>query len=341
MRLTDLLPRLAAASLLALVACNGKDDEAADTDAPVTDADTDTDADADADTDTDTDSDTDADCQAVIDTVDPEPNNQLVPLDQVISVRFDSPILASDPWSLAVDGVSGSASLDGDMRGATFVPDAPLANDTLYMIDAAVCGDSAQASFRTLPPPVADADIEGITYAVAFDDVEITEPPNAALLETFLPIEYILVQVSEVDAIAQSIVAAGAVATLVDGVPEVDCGASVGGINVDFAMNPYFSMGPEVLFIDAGDVVVPIRDFTLLGRFSADGTEIVDVRVSGLVDLSQEPVGLNCQTVANLTNGTCLPCSQGAVTSDCLLLDAVAPNGPIDPRFDIDLACGF
>ncbi len=327
-------------SVLFLAAASGGSKDSDTTDVPAdadTDADTDSDADTDADADTDTD--TDVDCYATIASVDPDPGYQLTPTDQIVVVTFDQAIAATDPWSLELVGVTGSAVLDTDGMGASFTPDAPLANDTVFTVDASVCSDSATSTFRTLPAPVDGPDLEGRAYGVPFDTLNITEPQNSAALSALLPIDFLAVQVGSYDAGTNTLSALGAVAVLEGKDPVLDCGAAIDAIDVDFDLNPYFSMGPTVLSIDAGAETIDAIDFTLLGRFNADASEIQNVQVSALIDLTGQTGLLSCSTISTVANGTCEACYVGAPTMECLVLEATAPAGFENPALDIQNIC--
>jgi len=330
--------------VLFLAACGGdKDDDTTDsipTDADAdTDTDTDADADADADADSDADTDTDVNCDATISSVDPDPNYRLAPIDQVVTVTFDKAIAASDPYNLEIAGVAGAQNLEADMMTLTFTPDSPLAYDTMYTVNASVCSDVASSTFATLPEPLDGSTLEGRSYGVPFDTLNITEPANSAALSALLPIDWLAVQVGAYDPKANELTALGAVAIDEKGVPTLDCGAAIGDIGVGFDLNPYFSMGPTILTIDAGTAQVDAIDFTLLGRFNDDGTEIQDVSVYALIDLSEMGAPLDCATIALLASGTCEPCTAGAPTSDCLVLEGDAPAGYEDPALDIEGIC--
>ena len=337
---------LALAPLL-LLACNsgGKLSEGSDT--PTADADADTDADADADTDADADADTDADadadtdCNATVAVIDPAPAAADVPVDQVVTVTLDQAIQPTDPWSIELIGVSGSSALAGDGMSVSFTPDADLARETSYTVEAEVCGNFATTSFTTLPAPLPASDIEGRTYLIAFDELDISQPVNSALLSTCLPVDFVAVEIDEVDEMAGTMHAWGTTADSEKGGVEVSCGNAADAGTVDFANNPSFSMGPTTLTLagPSNEPDIPVREFTLTGRFNADGTEILDVTVYALVDMTAEPGGVSCQFAAGLTNGTCLPCTVGATTDECLLLEATAPQGRAQPGLSITGTC--
>ncbi len=325
-------------SVLFLVACGG-DKSGDDTDTVPSDADTDTDADTDVDTDTDTDTDTDVNCDALISSVDPDPGYLLSTVDQVVTVTFDKAIAAGDPWSLDITGVAGTSNLEADMMTATFTPDADLSYDTTFTVHAAVCNDLATSTFSTLPEPIDTKSLEGRAYGVPFATLNITEPQNSAALSALLPIDVLAVQVGTVDPKTNNLNALGAVAIDDNGVPALDCGAAIDDVELDFTLNPYFRMGPTVLSIDAGADTIDAIDFEILGRFNADASEIQDVSVSALIDLTGQTGVLSCATIATVANGTCDPCYAGAPTNECLVLEATAPAGFEDARLDIAADC--
>ncbi|MEQ1500812.1 MAG: Ig-like domain-containing protein [Myxococcota bacterium] len=325
---------------IAFIACS--EDPKTDTDGGTTPADDgDADTDADADSDTDTDSDADADCTATIVAVDPADGATLVPLDAEVTVSFDAAITATDPLSIDVSGATGTVALAGDGLSATWT--GALDPDTAYTVNANVCTDTSSTTFTTLPPSIDPSTVEGNTYAIAWDDLNITEPQNSVAIELLIQVDAILAQVLAIDPVTLLADAAATIGTDDGtGLLEPDCAIATVQ-TADFSLNPYFSIdGTISITIDSAGTAVDIEDFQLLARVSEDSSALEDVRISGLIATEQiNPPGVECANPAlSILAPTCVPCTTSA-SGDCMLFEANAAVAPVVAGVDIAGTCGL
>jgi hypothetical protein len=320
--------------IVTIAACSGKDKDA--TDDVVDSPDADADADADADTDTDTDADTD--CAATIVTIEPAPETFLVPLDTQVTATFSEPIAATDPYDIQVSGAPGTVTLAADGLSASWT--GTLEYETDYQISASVCDSSDQSSFRTLPEPIDPSLVEGGTFALPWEALDITEPGNDQALNLFITVDYILAQVLTVDGTTADTLSTVAYVDEETGaiLPECDVAAQQ---PADFTLNPYFQiLGNLQLVInpETGQVA-DLENFSLQARVSADGQLLTDVRLSGLVATEQIIEGEDCnsQTV-QLLSPTCVPCTISD-TGECLLFEGSAAEAVRNDSIDLYAYC--
>jgi hypothetical protein len=326
--------------LIAFLAACGKDKDTTEPDGnTVTDGDADTDADADGDTDP-------AACESTIATVDPEPGAEMIPLDQVVTVEFDVAVPSGGHYAMTMDnGATGTTALAADGLSMTFTPDAPLAPDTTYTVDVEVCDDTDSAAFTTLPPPVDTSLVEGNTYALAWDDIVITEPQNPELLQALIPIDYVLLQVIGIDTVTASADSAATVGTddgYGNAVPDCD---TIVRDDADFSLNPYYQFLDDLqITIDPNanpPTVADVEDFRLQARLSEDGTTITEISMRGLVAPEQFLDGLDCNSfVIQAMVPQCLPCSISD-TGQCMLLAGTADSALQQPALDLVSACAL
>jgi hypothetical protein len=250
-----------------------------------------------------------------------------------------SEAVAADEWSLMIDGVDGSSALADDGLSATFTPDAELTPLTDYDVSGTVCDAPFNATFTTAEA-ISSSAIEGVTYGLRYADLVYTEP--AALTSTLtaldlsVDISHIVVQVLEaVDATETLNVAAGT-AFDVEGTDTIDCEGVFVLNGVDYSANPTFVLGPQAIDLPLSkETVLTLEDFRLEGTFSESGDRILDVEVTGAIDV--RPAGVPCSLMAFLASGTCVACADGE--QECLVASAFASEALASETMDIGLDC--
>jgi hypothetical protein len=322
---------------LALTACSGGKDTTGDGNSDTLPSDSMSDADTDADSDSDTD--VEPACDSSIVGVDPEDGAIGVDADATVTVTFDVPITPDQPWSLEVVGATGTTQLAADGGSASWT--GTLAPDTNYDVNATVCDDTFASSFKTSPPPVDLLSLEGNSYVLDWDTVTLTEPGQAAVLNTLINVDQVLAQIINVDDVAET---AQALATI--GSPDAYGNAQpacdlVVAQTADFSKNPYFSIqGDMTIVVDASTGrTATIEDFSLLGMMSADGTAITNVELSGLAATEQFLTNADCNSpLVSILQPTCVPCTTSA-TGSCMLIEGTAPVANLQPALDISYTC--
>ena len=187
--------------------------------------------------------------------------------------------------------------------------------------------------------------LTGKTYLLRYSDLTYTDPSNLqstlAILELEVGIDYIMVQVEEVDTVAEELLAVAATGYDDDttgGGVTVDCGGAVRTSPADFSDNPTFVLGPEKIDLPLSkDTIITLEDFRLEGTFNKSGDAITDVIVTGGIDT--RPLGVTCSLIAFLSEGTCGACEDGAL--ECLQATAIADNALANPAVDILTECGL
>jgi hypothetical protein len=321
--------------MVALAACSGGDgkDVAEDGDT-VPDG-------GDADTDADSDSDTDADCTAVVTSVTPADGDNFVPLDAEVTATLSAAITDADPFEITVGDAQGTTTLASDGLSMTWV--GTLDAETDYTITANACDSSFEADIHTLPESIDLASLEGNTYAIPWQNIDIDEPSGQAvegLLNTFITIDYVLAQILTVDAGAQSADSIGT--TGVEGEIDIEpqCDAAVEQ-TADFTLNPYFRIEGDIQIpVDPENgVFTTVEDFSLLARMDEGGGSISDIRIHGLIATEDLLANNDCNSAGiALLVPTCLPCAASA-TGECMLFEGTAELALLQPTLDIDAIC--
>jgi hypothetical protein len=317
--------------LLLAFAC-GKGDSA-----PVNEADTDTDADADADTDTDTDADTDVPpepCSSTVTQIWPENGAVNVLPDSPIEVRYDTPITAANAWSVSIGGIAGQAALLPDGTGATFTPDAPLPHDATLTVSALVCDAAATSTFTTVHEPLPAASVEGRTYAVDYGSIDFVTP---SIANTLTPADWILIQVREVDEVAQTLSAVAGLGN--EPLPVPDCANSFDAGLADFSSNPQFTVGPTDFILPFGVDLVTIEDFEVQALIGPGGGTLIDIVLLGALDTRGITQIDNVCQLSAILGSPCQACRDGV--NRCLPVFAEAPQGDNYPGVDVIGTCGL
>ncbi|MCK6522718.1 Ig-like domain-containing protein [Myxococcota bacterium] len=328
-------------ALLALAAC-GKDSVSIneDSDAPATDSAVEGDADADSDADSDTDSDSDADlpCEAEIISVTPEDGDVEVAVDATIVALFSAEVTEADA-SLSLTGpdglVGGELTMMSSGLGLSFTPSAPLERDAEYTISAEVCEDAEVAAFTTLGDPVSD--VAGYTYDVNLADVTWNSPKSASLLIGSIETSHLLFMVETIDTDAGTIELVGAAGWDDPNLEQYPCASPINFDPADFTSNPSFAVGPADATLVVSGYDVNVWDLGMSGTFAEDGESILNVQITGMLDVREFTVGSveACDAVIFLGD-KCVACPNDGVEG-CLEVDATmdaayyAPTVTLDP----------
>jgi len=263
------------------------------------------------------------DCVATVVSTDPLDGSTAFPASLPLSATFSAVVSGGD-ISLGIPGVTGVTRLNNDGMGATFTPDAPLAGSTDYSFTAGVCTDSVTVGFRTAGAPVDASGLTDRTYAIDFNDVQWLAPAGADLLTNQIPVEYILVHVTEANATAETIdssVAIGMTDTASGAVIQDPCQAPYDLGVQPFTTNPVFRVGPSTLTFDVQGSLAAVSDAFVEAVFVEQGDAIENVTISGQIDtrpLDQFAIlsGDLC-TDLGILSVTCVACdTDGAV--ECL-----------------------
>ncbi|MCK6515788.1 Ig-like domain-containing protein [Myxococcota bacterium] len=334
-------PTQLAFALFALAACS-KDSVSVDDDsgAPSTDSAVEGDADADADADSDTDSDSDADvpCEAEVISVTPEDGDEGVLVDATIVALFSAAVAEADA-SLSLSGpeglVSGETVMLSEGLGLSFTPSAPLARDAEYTITAEVCEDEALVSFSTVGDPVAN--VTGYTYDVNLADVTWNSPKSASLLIGSIETSHLLFMVESVDTVNDLIDLVGAAGWDETTLEQYPCASPIDFDPADFSTNPAFGAGPADATLVVSGYDVNVWDLGMSGTFAKDGESLLDVQITGMLDVREFTVGsAEACDVVTFLGDKCVACPNDGVEG-CLEVDATmdaayhAPGVSIDP----------
>ena len=117
-----------------------------------------------------------------------------------------------------------------------------------------------------------------------------------------------------------------------------DCGTVIAPDAADFSTNPRFGVGPTLFTFPFNETEIAIEDFVLMGQFTPATDEIVDIRVSGNIDVRELGLG-PCSFVAAIAGGTCVPCADGL--SECMPAEASSPLATLSDLVDIIDDCGL
>lgn len=257
-----------------------------------------------------------------------------------IRIQYNAEVTDADTWTLGLQpSVAGTATLNDDGLGATFIPDEPLDYETTYAIAAEACEDGALFTFTTGPEPLTDDDVEGKTYAVASPNIAFTSPPPAVIALVGGFADYILVQIDDIDDVSREFTANAGAANVVNGVTTLDCQFAFDAGVGDFTNAPLIDVGPTEFILPLGGNNITVEDFELSGEIGPSGDSIRDLSITGAIDTRTINIGLDVCLLALGAGLNCVPCNDGAPR--CLNLAATATQGDWDPALDISGTCAL
>lgn len=298
--------------LLTLIACSGGGDDDGKTD---TDGVTDS-PDGDDDDDDTAGDDDDDDCgNDVAETVPESGATDAFYRTDVVAVLDE----ADSGASIAVDGVTGTNSIDGTV--VYFTPDAPLTNGSSYTATLTYeCGEETwDFTVGDVGGATDEASLPGNTYSLDLASGTWVKPAGVGdLIGGLIGDVEVLFGVISVDAKGGTIPMIGA---LGDGNGNQDVCVPT----LDFPVaptweNPYWEVVTPTLDITVDSFTISVSDVTLGGAFTADGSAIEGGVLKGSIDT--RPLvdavakggsdGAVCGLVTSLASGVeCVPCGDG------------------------------
>ncbi len=289
------------------------------------------------DTETDTDLPTTSDpvCEAVVLGVSPADGTAAVTVESEIVATFSLPAVA--PTIVLDPAVSGVLTIADDGLSATYTPDAPLARASTYTARAAVCDSSTQSRFVTVGAPVT-VDLALRTWDVDLgdrSDLAWVAPASGPSIFGLLDTPHLLVMAESVEGDTIHFILAvgtddrGAAA-------QYPCTIAVAAPPGDFSGDPGFVAGPVYAIVVLGGAALPLWDLVLSGEVASDGTALLNLVVTGLLDVAPlaEVLGEDACALAARFGDSCVPCPTG-VTS-CLAVEAHDARAAYLPGFTID-----
>ena len=320
--------------LLVLTACN-KDKDASDTSGDTTPVVTDDSATL------------TADCTAEVVSSTPEDGDADVYYRTVFTVSFTGDG-QTDAASFTVTDAAGAAAPITDVvwsdGGVQVMFRADLAPDTHYDLDTTVCAVTTRVAFatNTIGTPLTDgnASLAGRAYVTRLSDATIVDPAVLdPLLGQYLTVP-LLFEVTAADDTSIDLLGAlgyqegdGSFTQLTD-LPSWDFPAG------DFTDTPYFFAQAASITILYGEIPIPLEDFTLEGSFTADGSQIVYGRATGLGDtrylgalVNQPDVESAVCDLAGAMGVYCEPCADGE--NYCLFIIAEDIEADYEAGLDV------
>jgi hypothetical protein len=278
-------------------------------------------------------------CTATVTQLLPFDGSLGVGVEEELEVWFSEAVSTGDvEASLTDEGGTAqvvSVELAGDGLSA-LIGHPPLAESTTYTLTVDTCEAVATSVFTTTAGPV-DEEIEHGTYALDYDDVEIASPAWASALSSMLPLEYLLVEILDVDLALQEIDGVGAIGFYDEtyGIYQGRCYDPMIYDNIDFSENPTFVAGPSDLHIPQGNLT--LYDLRIQAAFSDGGSELVGIDITGQVDARQilANVDIDACAFAELAGDSCIPCESDG-QAYCIDMWLVANEAPFVPGLDID-----
>lgn len=239
-------------------------------------------------------------------------------------VSFDGGDASADATISLADaaGTDVPATATWGEGGVQATLDVVLQPLTTYTLTVDVCDATTTSTFTTselgTPLTVASADLQGRTYVFRLSEADITEPAFLDVIaDSYLNVPLLLGITAADDT---SIDLLGALGDLNDdGSYSQDLAQTTWDFPAaDFTTSPFFFAQAEYIVLSYQGTPIPIEDFTIEGTFTADGTEIVKGRATGLGD-SRELGSMifgddDPAAICNLAEDQgvyCVPCADG------------------------------
>lgn len=158
----------------------------------------------------------------------------------------------------------------------------------LIAVNGEPCDEIVQSTLTTstlgAPLEIDVSQLVGRVYFFTLEGADIVEPAALEAFDTQLtePLLFAVMEASEESIRFEGGVGDADTRLQVDGKPTWPFPPA------DFTDRPYFSIGTDLLSVDytfgEADVTIPIEDFTLTGTFAADGSQVEEAYVTGMVD---------------------------------------------------------
>jgi hypothetical protein len=285
-------------------------------------------------------------CTATIDRIIPLDGSLGVGVEEEISVMFSAPVRAGDVVVSLSDGETTALDVNvqvaGDGLSAVITHDA-LAESTQYTVSIAACEQSGSSVFTTTAGPV-DESIEDEVYALDYDDVEWVDPAWAGAFSNLLPLEYVLVEILDINTALQELDAVGAIGFWDENTEQIYQGACYDPMiytDVDFSDNPSFQVGPSDLFIPNGNLT--IYNLRIQAAFADAGGSLVGIDITGQVDarqIQENMPSVDACAWAEQAEDACIPCDSDG-TLNCLNLWLSADEAPLAEVLGTDFEPGI
>jgi hypothetical protein len=203
--------------------------------------------------------------------------------------------------------LAGTTSVTDE--GLEFVPDQFLRSEITYTMSVAGC-PLLTSTFTTgeLGDPVDPLFVVDQSYALDLATGQWIAPAGFGALLPTVGLTELLVGVASAD--AAQITTIGAVADAAGA--QAMCIETVDFPSADFTDNPYFSIGPVDANLFAAGLAADLFDIVVVGDFLADGSEIRNGSLEGLLDVGvfSGLLGDVCGLAATL-GATCVACPSG------------------------------
>lgn len=220
---------------------------------------------------------------------------------------------------------------------------APLRPDTDHQLELTDCEGTRVVPFRTsafgLPLADAPGSLAGKTYVFDMSRARWIEPANFGVVMSLYFTTPVLVGVQYAGSAGLDLLGGmglrGTDGSFRQGIePTWDFPLA------DFSAAPWFEATTSKVTVTAEGAEIDIHDFRLAGTFSADGTRLGGVEISGLGDtrLMGELVGRKGEEdaicdLAATWGVACEPCPDGRAT--CMRLSAIEAYGEIVPGLQL------
>lgn len=262
--------------------------------------------------DTDATADQGTGCPATVTSVQPGPDALLVPVDAPVVVTFSASLPDSQPWSLSIDGVDGTAALSDDRTRAVFTPSAPLSPETAYTVVGGVCEDQIEHGFTTRGAPVTLDALRGRGWALDPAQAEWVAPATASFFSPLLDLPNFLMQVDDSSGAPHLIGRFAADTGL--GLLPVPCAPVLDFGALDLSDSPRFSTTEDRLEFRWLGLAIDLSALHLSGSFAHGGAAIAELSLSGLLDtrIVEALTGVQalCRQSAEFGE-VCEPCADG------------------------------
>lgn len=234
-----------------------------------------------------------------------------------IEVTFSAADEGATLTLLTPDGSSISGT--STWRGPTLVfePDAQLEPETRYTatVDFS-CGNPTFAFTTSATGKALTVELDGRTYDMSLDGARILQPDGVQdLVEGFVSADVLVGVMATSPALS---FLGGIAAADSDPLTQDACVRTVPFPDGDLSASPTFKIGPGDSSFAVGDADLTIYDLELSGTFTADGTGVDGIKLSGLADTRNVGAAFSDsateETACNLADAAgveCEPCPDG------------------------------
>lgn len=209
--------------------------------------------------------------------------------------------------------------------------------------DQGTDADTEADTTTSNPSALTSEDLDNRTYLINYDDVTWVAPQGASVISGQVPVEYILLHVSDVDDTEQSIEAVGGLGiTSGSAVIQDPCQDVFGFGEQDFSTNPIFDIGPTTLSFPVQGQNFDINDASIQATFIEDGNAIADISIAGQIDARNLSglTDLDVCSVIQFLGDTCTACPDGVAQCLDVFLTVDRADADDDLVFDDNIVPG-